>query len=78
MQEVLGQNPHFETGLVGLEPQATGFVPTQVILAFLNLVFPIPPAKDEANFKYGLRVLWQTLLSARCDNLPLSTLRGLP
>ncbi len=44
VQEVVGQNPHLETGLVGLEPLATGFVPTQGVLAFFDPVFHIPPA----------------------------------
>ena len=47
MQKVAGQNPHLEPGLVGLEPLATGFVPTQGVLAFLDPVFYLgPPIVD--------------------------------
>ena len=44
MQEVVGQNPHLQPGLVGLEPLATGFVPAQGVLAFLDPVFDLGPA----------------------------------
>jgi hypothetical protein len=43
-QEVAGQNPHLEPGLVGLEPLATGFVPPQSVLPFLDAVFDLGPA----------------------------------
>jgi len=39
MQEVAGQNPHLQAGLVGLEPLATGFVPPKSVLSFLDPVF---------------------------------------
>ena len=44
MQEVVGQNPHLQPGLVGLEPLATGLVPAQGVLAFLDPVFHLAPA----------------------------------
>ena len=44
MQEVIGQNPHLQPGLVGLEPLATGLVPPQSVLPFLDPVFHICPA----------------------------------
>ena len=44
VQEVVGQNPHLQPGLVGLEPLATGLVPAQGVFALLDPVFHIPPA----------------------------------
>jgi hypothetical protein len=44
LQEVAGQNPHLEPGLVGFEPLATGFVPPQSVLLFLDSVFDLGPA----------------------------------
>ena len=47
MQEVVGQNPHLQPGLVGLEPLAAGLIPTQSVFAFLDSVFQIvPPIVD--------------------------------
>jgi hypothetical protein len=37
MQEVVGQNPHLQPGLVRLEALATGFVPAQGIFPLFNL-----------------------------------------
>jgi hypothetical protein len=36
--------PHFQAGLIGLEPQAAGFVPPKGVLPFLNPVFHVAPA----------------------------------
>ena len=44
VQEVVGQNPHFQPGLVGLKTLATGLVPAQSVFAFLNPVFHLAPA----------------------------------
>jgi hypothetical protein len=44
MQEVVSHNPHLQPGLVGLEPLAAGFVPTQSVLALLDPVFHVAPA----------------------------------
>ena len=44
MQEIVGQNPHLQPGLVGLEPLATGFVPPKSVLPFLDPVFDLGPA----------------------------------
>jgi len=44
VQEVVGQNPHLQPGLVGLEPLAAGLVPAQGVFALLDSVFYIPPA----------------------------------
>jgi hypothetical protein len=43
MEEIVGQNPHLQAGLVGLEPLATGFVPAQGVLPFLDPVFDLGP-----------------------------------
>jgi hypothetical protein len=43
MQEVIGQNPHLSTALVGLELLATGFVPPKSVLLFLDPVFYLAP-----------------------------------
>src|SRR5208337_3437289 len=44
MQKVVGQNPHLQHGLVGLEPLAAGLIPTQGVFAFLDPVFYLGPA----------------------------------
>jgi len=44
VQEVVGQNPHLQPGLVGLETMATGLVPAQGVLALLDPVLDIAPA----------------------------------
>ena len=44
VQEVVCQKPHRQPGLVGLEPLATGFVPTQGVFAFLDPVLYLGPA----------------------------------
>ncbi len=47
MEEIIGQNPHLQPGLVGLEPLPAGLVPTQSVFAFLDSVFHIaPPVVD--------------------------------
>jgi hypothetical protein len=42
MQEVVGQNPHLQPGLVGFEALAAGLVPAQGVFALLDPVFRIP------------------------------------
>ena len=37
MEQVVGQQPHLEPGMVRIELVAAGFVPTQRILAFLDI-----------------------------------------
>jgi hypothetical protein len=44
VEEVVGQNPHLEPGLVGLEVLATGLVPPESVLSFLDPVFYLGPA----------------------------------
>ncbi|MDV2502390.1 MAG: hypothetical protein RX318_00335 [bacterium] len=44
VQEVVGQNPHLQPGLVGLETVATGLVPVQDVLALLDPVLGFTPA----------------------------------
>ena len=44
VQEVVGQNPHLQPGLVGLETLATGLVPAQGVLALFDPVFDLCPA----------------------------------
>ena len=44
MQEVAGQNPHLQPGLVGFEALADGLSPAQGILPFLDPVFYLGPA----------------------------------
>ena len=50
MQEVVGQKPHLQPGLVGLEPLAAGFVPTQGVLPFLDPVFYLGPAVIDLDY----------------------------
>ena len=44
VQEVVGQDPHLQPGLVGLETMATGLVPTQGVFALFDPVLDIAPA----------------------------------
>ncbi len=44
VQKIVGQNPHLQPGLVGLETMATGLVPAQGVLALLDPVLDIAPA----------------------------------
>ena len=44
MQKVVGQNPHLQPGLVGLEPLTASLVPAQGVLPFLDPVFYLGPA----------------------------------
>jgi hypothetical protein len=44
MQEIVGPNPHLETGLVGLEPLATSLVTAQGFFPFLDPVFDLGSA----------------------------------
>ena len=44
MEKVVGQNPHLQPGLIGLETLATGLVPAQDVLALFDPVFDFSPA----------------------------------
>jgi hypothetical protein len=44
MQKIIGQNPHLQPSMVGLETLATGLVPAQGVLAFFDAVLHIAPA----------------------------------
>jgi len=43
MQEIIGQNPHLQRGLVGLETLGNGLVPAESIFALLDPVSQIAP-----------------------------------
>ena len=53
MQEIVGQNPHLQPGLVGLEPLATGLVPAKRVLPFLDPVFDLCPAVIDLDYFTG-------------------------
>jgi len=44
VEEVVSQKPNLQPGLVGLEALATGLIPPQGVLSFLEPVFYLPPA----------------------------------
>ena len=44
VKQVVGQKPHLASGLVRIEFVATGLVPTQGILAFLDTILHVRPA----------------------------------
>ena len=44
MQEIVGQNPHLQPGLVGFKALAAGLVPAQGIFPLLDPVFHVAPA----------------------------------
>ena len=53
MEKVIGQHPHLQPGLVGFEPLATGLVPAQGVLPFLDPVFDLGPAVIELDHLTG-------------------------
>ena len=44
MQEVVGQTPNFQPGLIGLKALPAGLVPVQGVLPLLDPVFDLGPA----------------------------------
>ena len=46
MQKVVSQNPHLQSGLVGLETLATGLVPAQCVLPLFDPVLKLPTTQS--------------------------------
>ena len=54
MQEVVGQNPHLQPGLVGLETVSAGLVSAQGIFALFEPIFDLGPAVIDLEHFTGL------------------------